>query len=119
MNYDVFPYTIFFRLTPPLTNTRQRQDKRNAANYPCWKPFPLRQAVWLKRPKKWKFGPKWVGPYKVLERLGVNYKIKRQNGKVSIVHHDNLKLSRIPCENGQIVPPTPESGDLYVAYTTL
>ena len=44
--------------------------------------------------------------------LGVNYRIKWQDGKVSIVHHDNLKLSRIPSGNGQIVPPSPESGDL-------
>ena len=97
-----------------LENSRKRQDKRNAAQHPCWKPFPQGQAVWLKRPKKWKFGPKWVGPYTVLERLGVNYKLKSQDGKISIVHHDNLKLSRIPCGKGKIVAPTPESGNFYV-----
>ena len=96
-----------------LADNRARQDKRNAKST-SWKPYLAGQAVWLKRPKQWKFGPTWVGPYKVLERLGVNYRIKRQDGKVSIVHHDNLKLSRIPSGNGQIVPPTPESGDLEV-----
>ena len=96
-----------------LADNRARQDKRNAKST-SWKPYLVGQAVWLKRPKQWKFGPTWVGPYKVLERLGVNYRIKRQDGKVSIVHHDNLKLSRIPSGNGQIVPPTPESGDLEV-----
>ena len=96
-----------------LADNRARQDKRNAKST-SWKPYLAGQAVWLKRPKQWKFGPTWVGPYQVLERLGVNYRIKRQDGKVSIVHHDNLKLSRIPSGNGQIVPPTPESGDLEV-----
>ena len=74
----------------------------------------MAQAVWLKWPKQRKFGPMWVRPYKVLERLGVNYRIKRQDEKLSIVHHDNLKLSYIPSGNGQIVTPTPESGDLEV-----
>ena len=97
-----------------LDNSRKRQDKRNAAQHPCWKPFPQGQAVWLKRPKKWKFGPKWVGTYTVLERLGVNYKLKSQDGEISIVHHDNLKLSRIPCGQGKIAAPTPESGNFYV-----
>ena len=96
-----------------LADNRARQDKCNAKST-SWKPYLAGQAVWLKRPKQWKFGPTWVGPYQVLERLGVNYRIKRQDGKVSIVHHDNLKLSRIPSGNGQIVPPTPESGDLEV-----
>ena len=96
-----------------LADNRARQDKRNAKST-SWKPYLAGQAVWLKRPKQWKFGPTWVGPYQVLERLGVNYRIKRQDGKISIVHHDNLKLSRIPSGNRQIVPPTSESGDLEV-----
>ena len=49
-----------------LENSRKRQDKRNAAQHPCWKPFPQGQAVWLKRPKKWKLGTKWVGSSNVL-----------------------------------------------------
>ena len=33
-------------------------------------------SVWLYRPKTWKFGRKSVGPYEVLSRQGVNYKIR-------------------------------------------
>ena len=40
-----------------------------------WQPFEPSQWVWLRRPKKWKFGKKWIGPYQIIVRTGVNYKI--------------------------------------------
>ena len=44
----------------------------------------------------------------------MNYKIRSKVGKVSVVHHDHLKVSQIPFGNGQVVPQTPESGDIQV-----
>ena len=35
-------------------------------------------------------------------------------GKVSVVHHDHLKVSQIPFGNGQVVPLIPESDDIQV-----
>ena len=46
--------------------------------------------------------------------MEVNYKIRSKVGKVSVVHHDHLKVSQIPFGNGQVVPQTPESGDIQV-----
>ena len=43
----------------------------------------------------------------------MNYKIRSKVGKVSVVHHDHLKVSQIPFGNGQVVSQTPESGDIY------
>lgn len=102
-----------------LVKAREGQAKQTTERLGSWKPFSSGQAVWLKRPKKWKFGPKWIGPYTILHRLGVNYKLKSKEGKVSIVHHDNLKLSHIPCGNGRVVPQTSESGDFQVVDTLL
>ena len=79
-----------------LGKARQRQGCQNEECLKSWKPFTVRQAVWLKRPKTWKFGPKWAEPYEISQRLGVDYKIKNRAGKVSVVHHDHLKLSHIP-----------------------
>ena len=31
-----------------------------------------------------------------------------------MVHHDNLKISQIPFGNGQVIPQTPEPGDIQV-----
>ena len=32
-----------------------------------WKPHEVGQSVWVKRPKKGKFGRKWIGPYRTIE----------------------------------------------------
>ena len=45
----------------------------------------------LKRPKGWKLGNKWVGPFRVVKRFGVNYRIVSKGGKVMVVHHDQLR----------------------------
>ena len=47
---------------------------------------------------------------------GWEYKIKsiRKVGKVSVVHHDHLKISHIPFGKGRVIPQTPESGDIQV-----
>ena len=97
-----------------IEKARKRQNRQNDGSNKTWKPFSVGQAVWLKRPKSWKFGPKWIGPHEIIQRMGVNYKIRCKVGKVSVVHHDHLKVSQIPFGNGQVFPQTPESGDIQV-----
>lgn len=97
-----------------IEKTRKRQNRQNDEHNETWKPFIVGQAFWLKRLKSWKFGPKWIGPYEIIQRMGVNCKIKSKVGKVGVVDHDHLKVSQIPFGNGQVVPQTPESGDIQV-----
>ena len=59
---------------------------RQASNYNNkskrdWEPFEPGQTVCLWRPKHWKFGRKWTGPYKILSRNGVNYKLESTLGR--------------------------------------
>ena len=39
-----------------------------------WRPFCEGETVMLRWPKGWKLGSKWVGPYRIPKRVGVNYK---------------------------------------------
>ena len=68
----------------------------------------------LKGTPGWKFGRKWIGPYTVVSRRGVNYKIKSQEGKELVVHHNNLKFFVMPDLKGTVVCPTPESPEISV-----
>ena len=43
-----------------LEQARKRQNRQNHERNKTWKPFVVSQAVWLKRPKSWKFRPKWI-----------------------------------------------------------
>ena len=73
-----------------------------------WKAFEPGQAVWLKRPKNWKFWRRWIGPFVVLNRTGVNYKL--QSGKViKVAHHNNLKPYFLPIGPGKLTCPDRES----------
>ena len=74
-----------------------------------WTPIEPQSIVWLRRPKKWKFGRKWLGSYTVVSRRGVNYKIKSQEGKELVLHHNDLKVYAMPNLKGTVVCPTPES----------
>ena len=73
---------------------KTRQERAYDQGKRPWTPLEPGSMVWLRRPKKWKFGNKWVGPYTVLSKIGVNYKIKSDNGKDMVVHHNQLKF---PC----------------------
>ena len=72
----------------------------------------------LKRPKGWKLGNKWVGPFRVVKRFGVNYRIVSKGGKVMVVHHDQLKHSYIPFQTGEPVCPSWEVGEFHVVDVT-
>ena len=41
-------------------------------------------------------------PYKVVNRLGITYRVQSKDGKVMIVHHDNIKKGYIPIDSGRL-----------------
>ncbi len=79
-----------------------------------WRPFHEGQTVMLRRPKGWKFSSKWVRPYRIIKRLGVNHKIISRGGVEKVVHHDQLKLSYVPFQPGKLGCPTREVGEFQV-----
>ena len=95
-------------------------EKQARLNQPIntWRPFESGDAVMLKRPKGWKFGNKWVGPFSILKQFGVNYRIISKGGKVMVVHHDQLKHSHIPFQVGEPVCPSREVGEFQVVDVT-
>lgn len=95
-----------------LHQSRQKQQDTRSADGHKWVPFHPGSSVWLKRPKPWKFGCRWVGPYVVVYRQGVNYKIRSKSGSDMIVHHDNLKQCIVPGAKGLPQCPVPESLDI-------
>ena len=74
-----------------------------------WDSFEPGQTVWLWRPKHWKFGKRWTGPYQVSSRDGVNYKLVSTRGKTLVAHHNLLKYCPVPLDQGQPVHPAPET----------
>ena len=93
-----------------LATARSRQalhyDNRSKRD---WTPYEPGQTVWLWRPKHWKFGKRWTGPYKVLARNGVNYRLISSVGKTLVAHHNLLKPCPIPMDKGIPVCPAPET----------
>ena len=88
---------------------RQKQQNSQSSVTNKWSPFIPGSSVWLRRPKSWKFGGRWIGPYEVLSRQGVNYRIGSKVGKEMVAHHDNLKLCVVSISQGVTVFPVPES----------
>ena len=78
--------------------------------------FAPGEAVCLRRPKGWKLGAKWTGPFEVVCRVGVDYKIKSSKGKITVVHHDRLKRGYALLSNGDVVCPARELGGDKVVY---
>ena len=66
-------------------------------------------SVWLDHPKSWKFGRKWVGPYKIISRKGVTYNIRSSAGRSLVAHRSQLKSCPLPLDQGQPVHPAPET----------
>ena len=98
-----------------LETARKKQASSYDKNRGTWTPFQPGSSVWMRRPKKWKFGRKWVGPYVVLSRSGVNYKLRSKMGKTLVSHHDQLKSCPVPASEGQPYCPVPEIPDVYVS----
>ena len=63
---------------------------------------------------------KLVGPYKVLVKLGVNYKVESQHGKVLVVHHNQLKLCPLSLnDEGKDICPVSKPPDCRRLMVTL
>ena len=98
-----------------LSIVRDKQAKRyDSKNTRMWKPFEVGQTVWLWRPKHWKFGSRWVGPYKIAGRQGVNYTLKLREGKTLVAHHNQLKVDLAPLELGLPIHPAAETPGISV-----
>ena len=93
---------------------RHQQIQYDSQSRREWIPFVAGQWVWLRRPKHWKFGKRWRGPYKVLLQRGVNYKVKDKAGKTLNVHHNQLKLCTIPQDGSRPTCPVPETGEIEI-----
>ena len=84
--------------------------KGNEEKTKKWHPFAPGEAVYLRRPKGWKLGAKWIGPFEVVCRVDVDYKIKSDQVRITVVHHDRLKRGYAPLNNGNVVCPARELG---------
>ena len=99
-----------------IEKARKRQNRQNDERNKTWKPF---SACWtgslVKEAKTLEVWTKMDRAVRDYTKNGSElYKIRSKVGKVSAVHHDHLKVSQIPFGNGQVVPQTPESGDIQV-----
>eukprot|EP00794_Sanderia_malayensis_P021469 gene21469-biopygen2092 len=94
-----------------LDQSRARQKSYYDRRVAEWNPHPVGSSVWLRRPKTWKFGKRWLGPYEILDNRGVNYWIRCADGKTKVVHHDNLKVSVVPSGRGEPHCPVTESAE--------
>eukprot|EP00794_Sanderia_malayensis_P011487 gene11487-biopygen9163 len=95
-----------------LDQGRRRQENKNSfSNH--WSPFSVGQSVWLSRPKAWKFGTRWIGPYKIISRFGVNYRLQsKEGGGDVVIHHNNIKICTVPCDKGVPYCPVKETGEI-------
>ena len=91
--------------------SEKRAGNKQGTN--AWRPFCEGETVMIRQPKGWKLGSKWVGPYRILKRVGVNHKIVSQGGEEKVVHHDQLELSYVPFQPGELVCPSKEVSELY------
>ena len=92
-----------------LVAARERQSRQYDQGHPSWKPFEAGQSVWLARPKKWKFGKKWIGPYKICSRNGVNYVLQPKIGENMAAHHNQLRPCPVPQDPDLPVRPAAET----------
>ena len=96
-------------LTQPRAKRRQHWENKQSGR--SWRPFRSGQFVWLRRPKTWKLGKKWRGPFLVLVRMGGNYRIQSPSGRTLVVNHDHLKLHYAPTGPSNVFWPVREHGD--------
>ena len=94
-----------------LVNHRNNQARKGLSSND-WKPLPIGHSVWLRRPKTWKFGRQWVGPYKIISSNGVNYKIRSKEGKDIVVHHNNVKSCIVSFDKGEPFCPVRETAEI-------
>ena len=57
-----------------------------------------------------------MGPYIVLLRLEVKYKVRSKEGRILVLHHDHLKPYFMPTGKGNTVCQCQETGHLDVVH---
>ena len=100
-----------------LKKAKKKQRKYNKERIQTWRPFAPGETVYLRRPNGWKLGAKWIGPFEIVCRMGVDYNIRLSKGKITVVHHDRLKRGYAPVNGGNVFCPVRELGGDRVVYT--
>ena len=95
-----------------LARSRQKYSQPGNVKNSNWTPLLPGQSVWLRRPKAWKFGGRWIGPYKIISHQGVNYKLRSKAGKDIVVHHNQVKSCTIPFNKGEPHCPVREAEEI-------
>ena len=95
-----------------LARSRQKYSQPGNVKNSDWTPLLPGQSVWLRRPKAWKFGGRWIGPYKIVSHQGVNYKLRSKAGKDIVVHHNQVKSCTIPFNKGEPHCPVREAEEI-------
>ena len=94
-----------------LTESRLRLKQLYDNKSRTWIPHSVGSSVWLRRPRSSKFGGRWLSPYRVISRNGIDYSICSKTGKEMVVHQNNIKKSALPSGNGTSFSPVRESWD--------
>ena len=100
-----------------LEHSRASQRKTDGTKNSNWTPLAVGRSVWLRRPKAWKFGRRWIGPYQIVSHQGVNYKLRSKEGKDIVAHHNNVKPCTIPFNLGEPFFPVREAEEMEIIHT--
>ena len=99
-----------------LKSSRANQRQVDSTKDSNWTPLAVGRSVWLRRPKTWKFGRRWIGPYQIISHQGVNYKLCSREGKDIVVHHNNVKPCTIPFNMGEPSFPVREAEEMEIVH---
>ena len=100
-----------------LEHSRASQRKTDSTKNSNWTPLAVGRSVWLRRPKAWKFGRRWIGPYQIVSHQGVNYKLRSKEGKDIVAHHNNVKPCTIPFNLGEPFFSVREAEEMEIIHT--
>ena len=95
-----------------LARSRQKYSQQANVKNSNWTPLLPGQSVWLRHPKAWKFGGRWIGPYQIASHQSVNYKLRSKAGKDIVVHHNQVKSCTIPFNKGEPHCPVREAKEI-------
>ena len=103
--------TSIKRVAQQSLGQRRTKQSQHQSSTSHWSPLPPGSSVWLRRPKSWKFGRLWTGPYESLRQKGVNYTLISNDGKNLVVHHNQVKPYAVPAAQGTPYCPVLEFMD--------
>ena len=106
------PSRLQIRQQRNLLAARHKQASQYAQDHPDMKPLAACQTMWLSRLKKWKFGKKWIGPYRISSQNGVSYVLVSNTGKSLVAHHNQLRLCPNPLDKARQSSPLQKPREL-------